>query len=691
MRNKIIQFFVSLCVLSPMMWSMGGLGGCSSSDESPGGNIFGSHINLSVTGLSGTATLTLVADDTNTYTITSNTRYQLDDSLGAGEEYSLSITSPSGQVCTLNSGSGTINDDEDNVEIIMTCSTTTYGFSGYVNGLASGDVVTVIANGYLEQSVSGNGAFSFSQEIAAGSALSISASAVGYLCTAYSGSVSSMSADVADVQISCSSVNMFFSAGAYTGNLGGRAGADEKCSNKLTDLEQSGNCSEMAAFLSVTTSDEIQDFPTNYTFNIEKSIYQTSGSKVGDNWADILDGSIDNGISIIGENNFWSGSTSSGALLEPICNGWTDSSSSFNGTYGTDVLTSGSWLQFTNNQCRIEEYLMCLCMQDGIQLSGTVTGLDGTLVVSNGSDSVTLTADSTFYFSSQLSSGDAYDVSITTQPEGQTCVLSNDSGTASNSMTPVSIICGEAGATYSVGGTLSGLSGGTVILTLNSTTATLNVTASGSFTFTTELDLGDSYTVAVSSSPTYYSCSASNATGTISADVSNVSVTCTGTTNFLFPTSSAIAANFGGRTAANTLCATERTNSYSALPCSGVIAFISYSDSDEVRDMPTLYGVDTDKQILDASNSYTKIADTWTDFLDGTIDNALTVDWWSGTFVDSTSAGVESGGFDCNDFTSTNGTLDVVVGRSGQTGDFWAGVSDATCNQTFRLMCLCYQ
>ena len=161
--------------------------------------------------------------------------------------------------------------------------------------------------------------------------------------------------------------------------------------------------------------------------------------------------------------------------------------------------------------------------------------------------------------------------------------------------------------------------------------------------------------------------------------------------NYLFATTTDIAANFGDRTAADDICETTQTTSYSDLECTGGIhAFISYSTTDEVADFPTLYGVDETLPILDATNSNTQIADNWADLLDGTIDAALTVDWWSGTFIYSSGAGIASD-FDCDDFSSTNALSDVTVGHSGETGDFWAGTSDGMCDEAYRLMCLCHQ
>ena len=89
------------------------------------------------------------------------------------------------------------------------------------------------------------------------------------------------------------------------------------------------------------------------------------------------------------------------------------------------------------------------------------------------------------------------------------------SGSGSGSGTPV----------YTVGGTVSGLSG-TVVLQDNGGDS-LSVSANGSFTFATSLAAGAPYSVTVASSPSGQACTAANASGTVgSANITSVTVSC---------------------------------------------------------------------------------------------------------------------------------------------------------------------
>ncbi|WP_129777599.1 lactonase family protein [Peristeroidobacter soli] len=82
--------------------------------------------------------------------------------------------------------------------------------------------------------------------------------------------------------------------------------------------------------------------------------------------------------------------------------------------------------------------------------------------------------------------------------------------------------------TYSVGGSVSGLAGSGLVLTLNGG-ADLAIGSAGSFSFPAPLASGASYLVAVKTQPTspHQTCVATNTSGTVSAAVTNISVSCT--------------------------------------------------------------------------------------------------------------------------------------------------------------------
>lgn len=158
-------------------------------------------------------------------------------------------------------------------------------------------------------------------------------------------------------------------------------------------------------------------------------------------------------------------------------------------------------------------------------VGGNLSGIDGTIVLqNNGTNNLSLTSDGAFVFTDSLGDGSAYSVSILTQPSDQICTIANASGTMSGAnVTNIEVTCAEDA--FTVGGTLSGLSG-TVVLQ-NNGGDNLSLSADGSFTFGSALADGANYAVTVLTQPAGQTCTVVNASGSLSgANVTNVEVSC---------------------------------------------------------------------------------------------------------------------------------------------------------------------
>ncbi|WP_435106446.1 hypothetical protein [Arhodomonas sp. AD133] len=87
----------------------------------------------------------------------------------------------------------------------------------------------------------------------------------------------------------------------------------------------------------------------------------------------------------------------------------------------------------------------------------------------------------------------------------------------------------EAGAAYTIGGTIAGLAGGNSLTLRNNGGDDLKVTANGSFAFAARVLDGDSYEVTAATQPTgpIQTCTVANGSGTVSGtNVTTVEVTC---------------------------------------------------------------------------------------------------------------------------------------------------------------------
>jgi len=161
-------------------------------------------------------------------------------------------------------------------------------------------------------------------------------------------------------------------------------------------------------------------------------------------------------------------------------------------------------------------------------IGGAVSGLSGAGLVlqDNGGDSLTVNGNGNFTFSTPITGGSTYNVTVSTQPSGQKCGVANGSGTANAYVTNVQVTC-AAIVTYTIGGTVSGLSGAGLVLEDNGAD-NLAIGGNGSFAFVTPIDSGETYSVTVSTPPTapLQACVVANGSGTANANVTNVAVTC---------------------------------------------------------------------------------------------------------------------------------------------------------------------
>jgi len=85
---------------------------------------------------------------------------------------------------------------------------------------------------------------------------------------------------------------------------------------------------------------------------------------------------------------------------------------------------------------------------------------------------------------------------------------------------------GGNGATYMIGGTVSGLAAGTSVVLQDNGGDNLSVTANGAFTFATKVASGAAYAVTVLTQPAGQACTVTAGSGTAAANVSSVAVAC---------------------------------------------------------------------------------------------------------------------------------------------------------------------
>ena len=365
----------------------------------------------------------------------------------------------------------------------------TYTVGGTVSGLSSGTVV-LEDNGGDDLSVSGDGSFTFATALASGAAYSVTvaSSPAGQACTVANASGTVGSSKVTSVTVTCtaatsgasSAVDMFARAdGGLGSNWAATADGGLVISSGVAVGASSGNSGDMWS-ADTFTSDQYSE--------VEMSSAQLAATQ----WVGPMVRGQNSGLNGYVAIYFWNNGSPEIMLFWRKGGGWSQLGSS----YGVAPLKAGAVL--------------------GLQAAGSSLSvvLNGTVVIT--------ASDSSF-------SGGA--PGLMTNGAARAAGWAGGSGGVPSGSPFGSGQGGGGGATYTVGGTVSGLSSGTVVLEDNGGDD-LSVSGDGSFTFATALASGAAYSVTVASSPAGQACTVANASGTVgSSKVTSVTVTCTAATS----------------------------------------------------------------------------------------------------------------------------------------------------------------
>ena len=183
---------------------------------------------------------------------------------------------------------------------------------------------------------------------------------------------------------------MFVTEGRWNGNLGGVLGANDKCN---FDDNKPSSGGTYKAFISADNGYPVIEG----MHTILPIISVHTKEKIADNYEDLTNGIIykpiiDNPIyPILSSTRTWtSGFVNSGS---GVCDGWTSSSSEFNGRYGyPNMISSGDWWQFGLSRCNRELSLYCIGPFDTVEINLVInTPLE---IVSSRNLNIDITTDS---------------------------------------------------------------------------------------------------------------------------------------------------------------------------------------------------------------------------------------------------------------------------------------------------------
>ena len=511
--------------------------------ENVGYFVFGSAVQTfpvggTLSGLAAGQSVVLQLNGGSGLTLSADGSFTFPGRVDRDATYTVSVgTQPVGQTCTVTNGSGTVTATVSSVSV--TCTAATYSVGGSVSGLDAGKSVLLQNNGGGDLLLSGNGPFTFAASSAHGSAYNVTVGTqpVGQTCVVGNGS-GTTTANVGNIAVTCTA-NTYAVGGSITGLGSGRSVVLQI--NGGGDLTRSANGSFVFAAM----------LTHGGTYLVSVKTQPAGQTCVVASGTGTLSGTVSNVSVTCSDNTHTVGGTLSGlaAGREVVLqlNGANDltrtgdgsfvfaGTVTYGGTYSVTVRTqpAGQTCSVGNGSGTATGDIgnvSVSCSTNSYSVGGSITGLGaGKTVVlqNNATDDLSRTVNGSFVFSTAIPYGSTYAVSVRTQPVEQTCAVTSGLGTVGGAVSNVAVDCVDH---VTVGGAVSGLiAGNPVVLTLNGG-GDLTVSGNGGFSFVSKTPLGETYVVGVRTQPRGQTCSLSNATGTASAAVSNVGVSCVNNT-----------------------------------------------------------------------------------------------------------------------------------------------------------------
>jgi 6-phosphogluconolactonase (cycloisomerase 2 family) len=225
-----------------------------------------------------------------------------------------------------------------------------------------------------------------------------------------------------------------------------------------------------------------------------------------------------------GANNTPVSANGSIAFSTPLASG---------GAYSVTVATqpTGATCTVTNGSGTIGNAnvnVAVACALNSYTVGGTVSGLlagNSVTLRNNAANDTIVNSNGAFTFSSSVLSGSGYAVTVSTQPPGQDCAVTNGSGTiAGSNVTNAAVTC--SALSYSVRVTVSGPPSVAGLVVRNNGGDNIAISNGGTYSFATPVASGSPYAVTLLSTPAGQTCFVSDGSGTVRDGDVNVAVTC---------------------------------------------------------------------------------------------------------------------------------------------------------------------
>lgn len=435
----------ALALITLTLAACGGGGGGSTTNTTPPPPPTMYTIGGTLSSLGASTTVVLQDNGGNNLSLSANGAFTFTTSLASGSAYAVTVlTQPTGQTCTVSSGSGTANANVTTVAV--SCKVNTYTIGGTITGVNGGGTVTLQDNGGDNIS-QGNGNFTFATALNSGAAYKVTVltQPTAQTCT-LTNATGNAAANISNVQIACA--NNLTIGGTIAGLHGGTVVLQNNLGDNLPATSatfdfQNGVPANSPYFVTVLTN------PTGQTCNVTANPSGTAAANVS-----------------------------------------------------TVAITC------TDNPAQVA-------------IGGQVTGLTGAglVLLDNGADDLAIAANGPFTFATRIANGSTAQITIKTQPAGQTCTITGN--LAAGPGTSVDFLfsrvnCTAATPSFSLGGSVVGLNQPGLVLATTANNPVLVVPQNAlSFVFPNKLATGTDYLIAIVAQPTGQTCVVTHADSTI--------------------------------------------------------------------------------------------------------------------------------------------------------------------------------
>jgi uncharacterized repeat protein (TIGR03803 family) len=414
----------------------------------------------------------------------------------------------------------------------------TFSLSGTVSGLNSSGLVLMV-NGTAVSVAASVTSQSLATSLPSGTSYTVTVMTqpTGETCSVAGGTGTIGSAHVGNVVVTCSD-------GAYSlgGTVSGLNGAGLVLANGSDTISVSSGATSFTIQTPVAYGSSyaviVKTQPAGLACAVSKGTGSMPASAVTTIAVSCTDQPFTLGGTITGLGNYTGLVLTNGATSLSVSAGSTSftmpTAVSFGSTYAVVVQSAPAGLTCTASHASGTmpagnvTNLAVTCSDQAYLVGGSITGLTAAgLVLANGTDTLAVSTGATsFAMPTAVAYTSPYTLTVQTQPAGLTCSVSNGTGTMGTvAVNNIVVTC--ASNTYTVGGSISGLTTTGLVLLNNGADATPINANAAQFTMAGGQPSSSAYAITVQTQPTGETCSVAGGTGTIElANVANVVVTC---------------------------------------------------------------------------------------------------------------------------------------------------------------------